>query len=214
MRALAAAETGRRATGATGERARERQAPWPTLATWTTSTTTPCRASPSRPTRTATSRTPKVGRQGRDEVREGKAGLTDFLCVSVSVTLVLFVQHHWSWDEFLFAGSQRLEMVPTASRVFNADGNMTPGSITVGLRVLRLTFFLLALAGAEIDDIMCIEENDMLFFSTGRSFKTPSSGNEDAQSSTDDKMATVVGGYKVTTLLGRGGFGEVENWSI
>lgn len=79
-------------------------------------------------------------------------------------------------------------MVPTASRVFNADG-------------------------AEIDDTMCIEENDMLFFSTGRSFKAPSSGKEDAVASgtgTDDKVAAVVGGYKVTTLLGRGGFGEVR----
>ncbi|KAG6621454.1 CAMK/CAMKL protein kinase [Phytophthora cinnamomi] len=98
---------------------------------------------------------------------------------------VLFVQHHWTWDEFLCAASQRLEMVPMASRVFNADG-------------------------AEIDDIMCIEENDMLFFSTGRSFKAPNSGGEDAQSSTDEKVANVVGGYKVTTLLGRGGFGEVR----
>ncbi|RLN86839.1 hypothetical protein BBJ28_00008187 [Nothophytophthora sp. Chile5] len=98
---------------------------------------------------------------------------------------LLFVQHHWTWDEFLCAASQRLEMVPMASRVFNADG-------------------------AEIDDIMCIEENDMLFFSTGRSFKAPNSGNEDAQSSADDKVAAVVGGYKVTTLLGRGGFGEVR----
>jgi hypothetical protein len=34
----------------------------------------------------------------------------------------LFIQHHWSWDEFLCAASQRLEMVPMASRVFNADG--------------------------------------------------------------------------------------------
>ncbi|TYZ63652.1 hypothetical protein PybrP1_006785 [[Pythium] brassicae (nom. inval.)] len=100
---------------------------------------------------------------------------------------VLFVQHHWTWDEFLCAASQRLEMVPMASRVFNADG-------------------------AEIDDIMVIEENDMLFFSAGRSFKAPSSGKEDAQSAggTDEKFATVVGGYKVTTLLGRGGFGEVR----
>ncbi|EGZ10162.1 hypothetical protein PHYSODRAFT_522365 [Phytophthora sojae] len=98
---------------------------------------------------------------------------------------VLFVQHHWTWDEFLCAASQRLEMVPMASRVFNADG-------------------------AEIDDIMCIEENDMLFFSTGRSFKAPNSGAEDAQNSTDEKVANVVGGYKVTTLLGRGGFGEVR----
>jgi hypothetical protein len=98
----------------------------------------------------------------------------------------LFVQHHWSWDEFLHAASQRLEMVPMASRVFNADG-------------------------AELDDIMCIEENDMLFFSTGRAFKAPNSGNEDGASGfTDDKMAQVVGGYKVGALLGRGGFGEVR----
>lgn len=59
---------------------------------------------------------------------------------------------------------------------------------------------------------MVIEENDMLFFSAGRSFKAPSSGKEDAQSAggTDEKVAPVVGGYKVTTLLGRGGFGEVR----
>ncbi|CEG46482.1 camk camkl protein kinase [Plasmopara halstedii] len=98
---------------------------------------------------------------------------------------VLFVQQHWSWDEFLCAASQRLEMIPMASRVFNADG-------------------------AEIDDIMCIEENDMLFFSTGRSFKTPSSRGDDSKSSSDDKVANIVGGYKVTILLGRGGFGEVR----
>jgi len=110
---------------------------------------------------------------------------TSELLTDAVVCLVLFVQHHWTWDEFLCAASQRLEMVPMASRVFNADG-------------------------AEIDDIMCIEENDMLFFSTGRSFKAPNSGGEDAQNSTDEKVANVVGGYKVTTLLGRGGFGEVR----
>ncbi|TMW62387.1 hypothetical protein Poli38472_009880 [Pythium oligandrum] len=98
----------------------------------------------------------------------------------------LFVQHHWTWDEFLCAASQRLEMVPMASRVFNSDG-------------------------AEIDDIMVIEENDMLFFSAGRSFKAPSSAaGEEGTNNTDEKFAQVVGGYKVTTLLGRGGFGEVR----
>ncbi|GLE05006.1 hypothetical protein PINS_up013990 [Pythium insidiosum] len=76
-------------------------------------------------------------------------------------------------------------MVPMASRVFNADG-------------------------AEIDDIMCIEENDMLFFSAGRSFKAPSSAGDEGNTSADDKFAQVVGGYKVSTLLGRGGFGEVR----
>lgn len=128
---------------------------------------------------------------------------------------VLFVQHHWTWDEFLCAASQRLEMVPMASRVFNADGAlpqtiMRKTTLQMLTRVLACLAQTNKLAGAEIDDIMCIEENDMLFFSTGRSFRAPSSGKEDAQSSTDDKFATVVGGYKVTTLLGRGGFGEVR----
>ena len=69
--------------------------------------------------------------------------------------------------------------------------------------------------GAEIDDIMCIEENDMLFFSTGRSFKAPSSNKEDAQTQLNDGVAAVVGGYKVSTLLGRGGFGEVRHlWQV
>ncbi|DBA00291.1 TPA: hypothetical protein N0F65_001486 [Lagenidium giganteum] len=98
---------------------------------------------------------------------------------------VLFVQHHWTWDEFLCAASQRLEMVPMASRVFNADG-------------------------AEIDDIMCIEENDMLFFSTGRPFKAPNSKEDDKVDEKASGIAQVVGGYKVSTLLGRGGFGEVR----
>nr|CCA23247.1 protein kinase putative [Albugo laibachii Nc14] len=95
----------------------------------------------------------------------------------------LFIQHHWSWDEFLCAASQRLEMVPMASRVFNADG-------------------------AELDDIMCVEENDLLFFSTGMPFKAPTN-KDDAQCSVDDRD-TVVSGYKVGALLGRGGFGEVR----
>ncbi len=75
-----------------------------------------------------------------------------------------------------------------ASRVFNADG-------------------------AEIDDIMCIEENDMLFFSTGRAFKAPGSKDETQSTGVEDKAGgtgSVVGGYKVSTLLGRGGFGEVR----
>ncbi len=44
------------------------------------------------------------------------------LSLSLSLYTVLFVQHHWSWDEFLCAASDRLEMVPKAKRVFNADG--------------------------------------------------------------------------------------------
>ncbi|KAF0700242.1 Aste57867_9197 [Aphanomyces stellatus] len=94
----------------------------------------------------------------------------------------MFVQLHWSWDDFLCACSQRLEMVPMASRVFNSDG-------------------------VEIDDLMCIEEGDMLFFSTGAPFKVP--GNEESADNSD-VGGGVVGGYRVTTLLGRGGFGEVR----
>ncbi|KDO33668.1 CAMK/CAMKL protein kinase [Saprolegnia parasitica CBS 223.65] len=97
----------------------------------------------------------------------------------------LFVQPHWTWDDFLCSCSQRLEMVPMASRVFNSDG-------------------------VEVDDLMCIEEGDMLFFSTGAPFQIP--GQTEAEASSVDNIGSggVVGGYRVTTLLGRGGFGEVR----
>ncbi|RQM31288.1 hypothetical protein B5M09_002043, partial [Aphanomyces astaci] len=62
--------------------------------------------------------------------------------------------------------------------------------------------------GVEIDDLMCIEEGDMLFFSTGAPFKIP--GNEDHSNAEDLGAGGVVGGYRVTSLLGRGGFGEVR----
>ena len=55
---------------------------------------------------------------------------------------------------------------------------------------------------------MCVEENDLLFFSTGMPFKAPTN-KDDAQCSVDDRD-TVVSGYKVGALLGRGGFGEVS----
>ncbi|RHY55200.1 hypothetical protein DYB34_001615 [Aphanomyces astaci] len=62
--------------------------------------------------------------------------------------------------------------------------------------------------GVEIDDLMCIEEGDMLFFSTGAPFKIP--GNEDHSNAEDLGAGGVVGGYRVTSLLGRGGVGEVR----
>jgi hypothetical protein len=98
----------------------------------------------------------------------------------------LFVQPHWTWDDFLCSCSQRLEMVPMASRVFNSDG-------------------------AEIDDLMCIEEGDMLFFSTGAPFKIPGNEEHTNRTTVDIGAGGVVGGYRVTSLLGRGGFGEVRS---
>lgn len=61
---------------------------------------------------------------------------------------------------------------------------------------------------------MCIEENDMLFFSTGMPFKAPSTNKDDADVSQEDGFENVVGGYKVGPLLGRGGFGEVSKISF
>ncbi|RHY28508.1 hypothetical protein DYB32_005925 [Aphanomyces invadans] len=60
----------------------------------------------------------------------------------------------------------------------------------------------------EIDDLMCIEEGDMLFFSAGAPFKIP--GNDDHTNAEELGAGGVVGGYRVTSLLGRGGFGEVR----
>jgi hypothetical protein len=40
---------------------------------------------------------------------------------------VLYVQQEWDMDALLNAMSQRLEMVPPAKRLFNADGEHSVG---------------------------------------------------------------------------------------
>ena len=90
---------------------------------------------------------------------------------------------HWQWDDFLCAVTQRLEMAPKAQRAFNVDG-------------------------AEINDLMCIEDDDMIFFSSGDDFRSPSSSN--ALVNKNGKASHLVGGYQVDKFLGKGGFGEVR----
>ena len=72
--------------------------------------------------------------------------------------------------------------------------------------------------GAEIDDIMCIEDDDMIFFSAGDPFRAPdlnpggtaAAKNVDGGSNDADEYRGVVGGYKIGGFLGKGGFGEVN----
>eukprot|EP00981_Chlorochromonas_danica_P002329 scaffold452_cov180-Ochromonas_danica.AAC.1 len=88
--------------------------------------------------------------------------------------------------DFLNAASQRLEMASTAKRVFNADG-------------------------VEIDDCMMIEDDDILFLSINDDYIAPADMTpENGDNNEGEKIPHVIGGYKVSDLLGRGGFGEVR----
>jgi serine/threonine protein kinase len=101
----------------------------------------------------------------------------------------LYMEPDWSFQEFLKAGSQRLDIVPLATRVFTIDG-------------------------VEIDDCLMIEDDDILFLSTnGEDFIMPSNANNQNIESNNDSLkdeSAIVHGYRVSTVLGRGGFGEVR----
>lgn len=104
---------------------------------------------------------------------------------------VLYMESDWTYLDFLNAASQRLNMVPAAKRVFNADG-------------------------VEIDDCMMIEDDDILFLSIHEDFIAPVDllgdiiDSSTSGRSETEKIPHIVGGYKVGDLLGRGGFGEVR----
>jgi serine/threonine protein kinase len=101
---------------------------------------------------------------------------------------ILHIEPDWTFHDFLHAASQRLNLVPTAKRVFSVDG-------------------------VEIDDCMMVEDSDMLFFSHGEDFVSSninSSLDKGSNGYEDSSIDPVVGSYKVTNFLGRGGFGEVR----
>lgn len=93
----------------------------------------------------------------------------------------LYMQPDWSLQELLNAASHRLDLVPTAVRIFSPDG-------------------------VEIDDCMMIEDNDLLFFSTGNNFISLTNDND----TRGEDLPKSIGGYKVGSFLGKGGFGEVR----
>ena len=93
----------------------------------------------------------------------------------------------WTYFDFLNAASQRIDLSSTAKRVFNANG-------------------------VEINDCMMIEDNDILFLSAGNNFIEPTNVSIDNtdMGSDRDKVPSIVGGYKVGKVLGKGGFGVVR----
>jgi len=131
---------------------------------------------------------------------------------------VLYVDPDWSYMEFLNAASQRLELVPSASRVYNANG-------------------------VEVSDTMMVADDDMLFFSNGEAFippkftRTPSKSSRvrpDGSTAAGDDgdgdgdgadgsggghprgkntrrgSMTSLGPFLIGDVLGKGGFGEVR----
>jgi len=99
---------------------------------------------------------------------------------------VLYIPSHWSMDGFLRKATERLDLNCSATRCFNADG-------------------------VEVTDMMMVLDGDMLFLSVGEEFISPMFNGEDSFEDSDrGDIPKSVGGYKVTTFLGRGGFGEVR----
>jgi hypothetical protein len=103
---------------------------------------------------------------------------------------VLYMEPDWTYLDFLNAASNRLKMGPAAERCFNSDG-------------------------VEINDCMMIEDDDMLFLSSGEDFIPPFDQSSEAEDKVSDnvegeKLPHNIGGYKTADLLGRGGFGEVR----
>lgn len=117
------------------------------------------------------------------------------------------MESEWTIEDFLSAASKRLDLFPTAKRIFNADG-------------------------VEIDDCMMIVDNDLLFLSDGAKFQPPSrmrkgvesdghlniDDDEDNDDGKDGSSVTGgkamegenIGGFRVGKVLGRGAFGEVR----
>jgi len=118
---------------------------------------------------------------------------------------------HWGIDDFLNAASQRLGLVPSARRIFHADGS-------------------------ELDDVMMVEDGEVVFVSSDEDFIHPNDAEDASQThhitssygsgtmlqasppspqsplhqSASDMMPKSVAGFQVGRFLGRGGFGEVR----
>ena len=76
-----------------------------------------------------------------------------------------------------------------------------------------MLFSAVAATGAELDDPMLLDDNGMVFLSDGEPFIRPTmlpSTDPPEQASKDENMPSLVGGYQVGSLLGKGGFGEVR----
>jgi serine/threonine protein kinase len=98
----------------------------------------------------------------------------------------LYVQPNWSRDDLLCHASQRLELTPLAKFAYNANGT-------------------------EVTDVSYIQDHEIVFVGHGP-FKDPplSNGGNGADAENEEEWHGVIGGYKVGSFLGKGGFGEVR----
>lgn len=126
------------------------------------------------------------------------------------LSLVLYLETDWSFLDFLNAASNRLQMMPAAKKSFNSDGSLNNFMKSSSTKGSNPSFDI----GMEINDCMMIEDNEMMFLSSGEPFKPPFEYAPDDDDSgsrkVEDKIPHSIGGYKTGDLLGRGGFGEVR----
>jgi tRNA A-37 threonylcarbamoyl transferase component Bud32 len=79
--------------------------------------------------------------------------------------------------------------------------------------IVSVGFLDCAATGTELDDTMLLDDNGMVFLSTGENFILPDmkvSDDTAEGASQDENMPSLVGGYQVGSMLGKGGFGEVR----
>jgi len=97
---------------------------------------------------------------------------------------LLHVEPDWTFQDFLNAASQRLQLDSTAKRIYSIDG-------------------------VEIDDCMMIEDNDNIFLCTDEKSSFIKNVMSDAND-VDSSISSIIGSYRVGQFLGKGGFGEVR----
>jgi hypothetical protein len=120
----------------------------------------------------------------------------------------MYVEADWDCQDLLHNASQRLDVIPAAQRIFNADGAQFAKR-----SCFRQLTGLECCVGAEVDDCMMICDDDILFSARDEPFIAPeatASESADKGKGEGERLPHSVGGYKVGELLGRGGFGEVR----
>jgi hypothetical protein len=129
---------------------------------------------------------------------------------------VLYIEPDWSFLDLLHAASQRLDIIPSAEKIYNADGKINIYDIICSrsdVEIILVAAMNAPLLGVEVDDCMMVIDDDILFFSKDEDFIPPESISTESPEkgrNEGERLPNSVGGYKVGDLLGRGGFGEVR----
>lgn len=103
----------------------------------------------------------------------------------LSMAAVMQLVDTWTWEHFLFAASERLRLVPSATRAFNAHGAplplhslprapaMAPWLGAPPACAERDAGATLGAAGTELRDLALIGDDEIVILSAGEAFRLP-----------------------------------------